>query len=452
MPCGRPRPDANGVVRAHTRRGTRWGVVAALAAGCAVAAPGAGAAVARRPADSAASLGAQRTLVVPLTWQGGPSAAAAPLRTLVLGGLDAWVRSVSGNRAWVTGDVADPVVLHAAPTCDAVLAVAGPADAALAARGIDADGYPRILYFLPAIDGCSFRGLGEVGGRRAWFTGVRDVGTVAHEYGHLLGLSHAHAEQCLQNAFVGSCTTLEYGDWWDTMGTGFGGAYDAPEQASLGWLTGIAAPAGDADVTLSPLEGADSAIRAAVVSSALGTLWLEHRTRAVGTLLPHPDDVLVHLASSDPYGGTTLPTVPTQGDDGFRGAVTIARPLRLADVTIAVESVVGSRVVVRITHGRPAAPAAPRGLTASAVDGGMRVRWGAANGAARYAVVVDGRIHATVTGTTATVRLARGRHLFAVTAISRAWLRSTVARGSLRLAARPLRHRRARTARRARRG
>jgi len=442
MPRGGWCPDANGVDRAHTCRGTRWSVAAAFVLACAVAAPGAAFAA------SGASVGAQRTLVVPLTWQGGPATSAAPLRSLVFGGLNAWIRSVSAGRAWVTGDVADPVVLAATPTCDTVLDVAGPADGALAARGIDADGYPRVLYFLPAIAGCSFRGLGEVGGRHAWFTGVSDVATVAHEFGHLLGLAHAHAEQCLQNAFAGDCATLEYGDWWDTMGTGLGGAYNAPEQASLGWLHGITAPAGDADVTLSPLEGPDSTVRAATVVSALGTLWLEHRTRAVGTLRPHADDVLVHLAPSEPYGGTTLPTVPTQGDDGFRGAVTIARPLRLADVTIAVEGVVGSRVVVRITRGHPAAPAPARGLAAAAVNGGMRLRWAAAGGAARYAVVVDGHTVATVAGTTTTVRVSRGRHSFAVTAISRAWLRSGATRGSLRLAARRAPPRRARSAHR----
>jgi hypothetical protein len=220
------------------------------------------------------------------------------------------------------------------------------------------------------------------------------------------------------------------------MGTGLGGAFNAPEQASLGWLTRVAAPVGDADVILAPLEGPDSTVRAATVGSAFGALWLEHRTRAVGTLRPHADDVLVHLAPQSAYGGTTLPTVPTQGDDGFRGAVTLARPLRLGDVTIAVEAVVGTSVVVRITHGHPAAPAAPRGLTATAVNGGLRLRWSAANGAARYAVVIDGHTVTTVTGTTATVRLGRGRHAFAVTAISRAWLRSGSTRGSVRLTAR----------------
>src|SRR5690242_1526697 len=170
MPGCPVRPDANGVARAHTLPGTRWCALAVLALACAVAAPGAALA-------ASASVGAQRTLAVPVTWQGGPTVAAAPLRSLVLGGLNAWIRSVSGGRAWVTGDVADPVVLDTAPTCDTVLGVGGPVDGVLAGRGVDADGYPRVLYFLPAIAGCSFRGLGEVGGQHAWFTGVSDVGT-----------------------------------------------------------------------------------------------------------------------------------------------------------------------------------------------------------------------------------------------------------------------------------
>jgi len=61
-------------------------------------------------------------------------------------------------------------------------------------------------------------------GRRTWVNGTLATSLVAHELGHNLGAHHANALRCGQDASAatlgGACTSIEYGDPFDAMGSG----------------------------------------------------------------------------------------------------------------------------------------------------------------------------------------------------------------------------------------
>jgi predicted Zn-dependent protease with MMP-like domain len=65
---------------------------------------------------------------------------------------------------------------------------------------------------------------------------------ITHELGHYLGLSHAMAFDCSIHPIYGNCTVIEYGDTFDSMGSGFyEGADGVPHfnlmhKELLGWM------------------------------------------------------------------------------------------------------------------------------------------------------------------------------------------------------------------------
>ena len=78
-------------------------------------------------------------------------------------------------------------------------------------------------------------GLGSVGSLTAggliWvsYAAIGGTGTVAHEFGHNLGLEHSNMQSCPNpvvegtvtgTGFTGGCTDTEYADYYDTMGGG----------------------------------------------------------------------------------------------------------------------------------------------------------------------------------------------------------------------------------------
>ncbi|MFO1499168.1 MAG: choice-of-anchor Q domain-containing protein [Verrucomicrobiota bacterium] len=76
-----------------------------------------------------------------------------------------------------------------------------------------------------------------IGTRGAWLSGV-DPGTACHEFGHNLGLYHANAWVTSDGTVIGAGRNQEYGNRFDTMGSGSGLAYsfNAFEKHLLGWM------------------------------------------------------------------------------------------------------------------------------------------------------------------------------------------------------------------------
>ncbi len=80
---------------------------------------------------------------------------------------------------------------------------------------------------------------------------------LAHELGHALGLQHANGWDCDTVSINGNCDHLEYGNLFDTMGSGgYSLHFNAMYKELLGWLPSsrVAVLKPGATATLSPLE------------------------------------------------------------------------------------------------------------------------------------------------------------------------------------------------------
>jgi hypothetical protein len=164
---------------------------------------------------------------------------------LVFDSVGGFLRENSQDLAWLEGDVFGWINVDYDRTNCATTSITGEfttkANQAAAAAGIDLSGYRRILYVFPEIIGCTWAGLGTVGGSpsRAWINKSFNARVVGHELGHNLGLWHAHTLEC-GAAVIGevgdTCSHIEYGDQFDIMGNRSSNHFNPFHKAQLGWL------------------------------------------------------------------------------------------------------------------------------------------------------------------------------------------------------------------------
>jgi len=156
----------------------------------------------------------------------------------------------SYNQTWMTGvtntaTAADIVgwftINLSSSVCD-YSTTATLADQAASAAGVNLANYTRRVYAFPQ-NSCTWWGLGTVGGNpsRAWINGSLQLRVVAHEMGHNLGLYHSHSLDCGTAVIGGTCTSSDYGDYFDTMGSS-AYHYNAYQKERLGWLNYGASP------------------------------------------------------------------------------------------------------------------------------------------------------------------------------------------------------------------
>lgn len=147
--------------------------------------------------------------------------------------------------------------------------IATTAEAAAVAAGYNPGAYHHVVYLFPFMSSCTFgggvwAGLGEWPGNQIWLNGYYDAKTVAHELGHNLGVGHANRLECGTKTVdtYSSCSEVEYGDWYDTMGYGYD-HFNAIYKEYFGWLSGkVQTVSSSGGYTIYPLEDTNNNTKA----------------------------------------------------------------------------------------------------------------------------------------------------------------------------------------------
>lgn len=380
------------------------------------------------PSPALDNNGTLRVLVILATWGPQPFSRADGQQA-VFGAVDAFIRENSYGKASLTGEVTPWVqAFPSQPRCSTPSEQQSLADAAKAAAkqaGFAVASYSRFLYLFPGSP-CGYGGWGSI--REAFINGSDDPRLIEHELGHTFGLSHAHAIEC-----SGTCEFVEYGDAFDTMGSGFGD-YNTYEKHVAGWLTNEVRARRTGTYTIEALEAKSDTPQAFVVQTARNELWFDHRA-------PILNDA--HYAGSVIVNGLELHAGPPSSDPTAASDWNTDNTLVRRDLSpghtyteqgafrLTVLSQVDTHVVLRFTWTDTTKPARPR---FDALDGRI-ASWepavDAGSGIDRYTVSVDGRARAAVRADFTVplrVSLTKGRHTVAVTAVDRAGNRSAAAR------------------------
>jgi len=155
--------------------------------------------------------------------------------------INSWMKEVSYEKAWFTGDVFGWYTLNIAERdlCDIIdyWDPTGPFNEAMNAADFDVNftEYDRLMFVIPYVVNCPYLGVAYVGmipeeffetpdGNRTYsiaeLNGVEQIdnGVGVHEFGHNFGVFHANYWDC-ENLVVGpDCLTWNYGDPFDLMG------------------------------------------------------------------------------------------------------------------------------------------------------------------------------------------------------------------------------------------
>ena len=409
----------------------RWAAVAAVAAATAVTVGSASAQETPAPREIR---GEQRVLVVLATWGPQPFTR-EEVRRVVFDEAAAFFRASSYGLVSLTGAVTEWVLaFRGEPNCDAQPTM-GAARAAAVRAGYEIGRYERVIYVQPFV-GCAFSGV--TAGRDVLLDGELTSRLVVHELGHTFGLGHANVARC----FADYCTAIEYGDPYDTMGSG-SGDFNAWEKFRLGWLPRLTAPIRNGTFTIHELERPAQGPQALVVPTAREEYWFEHRGEPARTrsgVDVAPAGVLVRIGPPQvmPNGLTIFTTNNALIDDpSGHGRPAMQPGDRFAvdgAFTLSVLSRRGGEARVRFAWTDTQAPRPPKRLEVEHLpDGSLGLAWPAADelgsGVARYELRI-GDVRRVVAGMgTRPVRLSlpplrRGRHTISIVAVDRAGNRS----------------------------
>ncbi|HSF33671.1 MAG TPA: hypothetical protein VLK82_24795 [Candidatus Tectomicrobia bacterium] len=148
----------------------------------------------------------------------------------------------SFQQTWLIGDVVGWFTIPLDSTMCEYSKLASYAKQAASAAGVNLSAYKRYVYGFPK-NTCSWWGLGSVGGNpsQAWINGRFQLRVVGHEMGHNFVLYHSHALDCGTTTLGTNCTTSDYGDTLDIMGTS-SGHFNAFQKERMGWLDYSASP------------------------------------------------------------------------------------------------------------------------------------------------------------------------------------------------------------------
>lgn len=161
------------------------------------------------------------------------------------------------------------------------------ADAAAKKDGFVASNYQSIIYYFPFSSSCLWSGAATAAGNpgRAWINGAYADYVVTHELGHNFTFAHANGYKCLdsQNQAVTlseHCTALEYGDPFDSMGSGYFMHFNNAWKQKAGWYDSVELQTitSTGIYTLKPVESSANGIKALRIPRDTQTdFYLEYR-------------------------------------------------------------------------------------------------------------------------------------------------------------------------------
>jgi hypothetical protein len=372
-------------------------------------------------------LGPQRILVALVTWGPKPFAR-EEVEHVVFNEADAFYRRTSFGKASLTGTVTPWLTAYSGrPQCVAN-SLREPGATALRAAGYDLSAYDVLVYLHPDA-GCAWSGATYAG--VVFLNGELTARLVSHELGHAFGLPHANTTNCIRH----SCATLEYGDPYDTMGSGVDD-FSAFAKLQLGWITRVSYVRRSGAYTIASLEKASTSSQALVVTTALDQYWIEYRTepgRSDTGVKKSDPGVLVHVSASpdlrNAIASNTSNALVT--NPSLRARPELLPGDRFTYPGVFRISVVGSSATsarLRFKWIDKTPPAAPR-ITSAIVGGQLRVEVERGreigSGLARYQISVDGRapLNLGSDATEAPVEVGRplpGTHTVKVVAFDRA--------------------------------
>ncbi|HSU57315.1 MAG TPA: Calx-beta domain-containing protein, partial [Candidatus Dormibacteraeota bacterium] len=102
-------------------------------------------------------------------------------------------------------------------------------------NGYDTANYDRDIVCFTSVPGYTFGGLAFVHGKGVWLQST-GVGVTSHELGHNYGLWHANAWNPTNLSVIGPGTNNEYGNIFDTMGSGGVAQFNSAHKNLLDWL------------------------------------------------------------------------------------------------------------------------------------------------------------------------------------------------------------------------
>ncbi len=186
------------------------------------------------------SLGEQKTLMILVNFSDKALQPWTPTQgRAMFDTLDAYVRENSAGRAWLSGTVTGwHTIAQSSTVCDPYN-LRNQAQWAAMQAGYNMANYDRLIYAFPK-NACGFVGSASVGGKPTdtYINDQFDLHNLAHEFGHNLGLDHAHALECGATTLGSNCSSIVYGDSLDVLGKNNGsqGHYNPFNKERLGWL------------------------------------------------------------------------------------------------------------------------------------------------------------------------------------------------------------------------